>query len=113
MNELTASVLEDIETASYAIAQEATAYYWDWRNKKIYIPTSALKAMGRRYLHLRDARELYPVEVYEFGRLYAFFSLVYPPDGDIPSPAGISIDFCNLLSRGLPISKSISSGGGE
>lgn len=113
MNELSVSVLEDIETASYAIAQEATAYYWDWRNRKIYIPIQALRAMGRRYLYLRDADDLRPLEVYEFGRLYAFFCLVYPPDGELPSPAGIAIDFCNILSLGTPISEALHGGGGE
>lgn len=98
MKQLTASVLDDIENASYNIAQQAVDYFNDWKAGRVYIPIRAMQAMGRRYLYLRDAEDLRPLEVYEFGRLFAFFSLVYPPGGEIPSVPGIAIDFCNLLN---------------
>jgi len=97
MTELSASVLEDIELASYELARQATELFNDWKAGKVYIPKSALRAMGRRYLVLRDTENLRPLEVYEFGRLYAFFCLAYPPDAEIPTVAGMAIDFCNLL----------------
>lgn len=97
MYQLNASVIEDIEKASYEIAYRTVEYFHDWKAGKVYIPKSALRAMGRRYLYLRDKDDLRPLEVYEFGALFAFFSLLYPPDGDIPSVAGLAIDFCNLL----------------
>jgi len=97
MNDLSVSVLDDIERVSYEIARQAKQHFDDWKAGKVYIPTSGLRAMGRRYLYLRDVADLRPLEVYEFGRLYAFFCLVYPPDGEIPSAAGLAIDFCNLL----------------
>ena len=97
MAELSASVLDDIERASYQIAKQAQEFYNDWKAGKVYIPRSALKAMGKRYLYLRDCENLRPLEVYEFGRLYAFFCLVYPPDGEILSPTAIAIDFSNLM----------------
>ena len=97
MYQLTESLLEDIERVSYQIAQEAKQYFDDWQAGKVYIPQPALKAMGKRYLALRDAENLRPLEVYEFGRLYAFFCQLYPADGFDLTPAGIAIDFCNLL----------------
>ena len=97
MYQLDASVIDDIEKASYEIAQRVAVYFQDWKAGRVYIPKSALRAMGRRYLYLRDVQELRPLEVYEFGALFAFFSLMYPPDGDIPSVPGVAIDFCNLL----------------
>ena len=97
MNKLEHSLLDDIEGASYEIAKQAVQHFQDWKAGKVYIPKSALRAMGRRYLVLRDVENLLPLELYEFGRLYAFFAQVYPPDGEIPSPAGIAIDFCNLM----------------
>lgn len=97
MTELSVSVLEDIERASYELSRQATEFFNDWKSGKVYLPKSALRAMGRRYLVLRDTDELRPLEVYEFGRLYAFFCLVYPPDAELPTVAGMAIDFCNLL----------------
>lgn len=97
MKELNASVIEDIELASWEIARQTKTYFEEWQAGKVYISKSALRAMGRRYLYLRDAENLRPLEVYEFGRLYAFFCLLYPPDGDIFSAADIAVDFCNLL----------------
>ena len=98
MHKLSVSLIDDIEKSSYTIAQQAVDFFNDWKAGKVYIPMQALRAMGRRYLYLRDAQDLRPLEVYEFGRLFAFFSLVYPPDGDIPSVAGLAIDFCNLIN---------------
>lgn len=97
MSNLHVSVLDDIETASYEIAKQATQYFQDWKAGKVYISPSALRAMGRRYLTLRDAESLRPLEVYEFGRLYAFFCLAYPPDGELLSVVDIAIDFSNLM----------------
>ena len=97
MTRLTESLLEDIEQVSYTIAQEAIQYFHDWQAGKVYIPQPALKAMGKRYLHLRDLEDLRPLELYEFGRLYAFFCQLYPPDGFDLTAAGIAIDFCNLV----------------
>lgn len=97
MYNLNASVIEDIERASYEIADRVANYFQDWKAGRVYIPKSALRAMGRRYLYLRDVQELRTLEVYEYGALFAFFSLMYPPDGEIPSVAGMAIDFCNLL----------------
>lgn len=113
MNYLSESVMQDIERDSYTLAQQAKAHYESWRAGEVYIPKPALRAMGRRYLKLRDRENLTLLEVYEFGRLYAFFALVYPPDGDIPHPAAIAIDFCNVLLSGLPVSAVVSGGGGE
>lgn len=97
MSELTESLLEDIERVSYQIAQEARQYFNDWQAGKVYIPEPALRAMGRRYIALRDQAELLPLELYEFGRLYCFFCHVYPADGYDLTSAGIAIDFCNLV----------------
>lgn len=96
MDKLPNSLLQDIDQASYEIARQARQYFDDWKSGKVYIPMPALRAMGRRYLHLRDVQNLLPLEVYEFGRLYAFFCLVYP-DGELPSLAVIAIDFSNLI----------------
>jgi hypothetical protein len=112
MARLDASLHDDIVRDSYELATQAKQRFEDWRAGRVYIPKAALRAMGRRYLHLRDREDLSLVEVYEFGRLFAFFALVYPPDGDIPSPADVAIDFCNLLSTGLPISAPVSVGEG-
>ena len=98
MYQLEASLLDDVERTSYEIARQATEFFNDWKSGKVYVPKSALRAMGRRYLVLRDLENLRPLEVYEFGRLYAFFCLVYPPDGEIPTVPGIAIDFCNLIN---------------
>ena len=97
MYNLSASVIDDIEKASYEIASRSAEYFRDWKAGRVYIPMSALRAMGRRYLYLRDTQDLLPLEVYEYGALFAFFSLMYPPDGEIPSVPGMAIDFCNLL----------------
>jgi hypothetical protein len=102
MYQLQASLLDDIEKASYEVARQATEFFNDWKAGKVYIPVQALRAMGRRYLYLRDNDNLLPLEVYEFGRLYAFFCLVYPPDGELPSVAAIAIDFCNLINLPSP-----------
>ena len=112
MNNLSASVMQDIEDSSYALAQQAIELFQEWKAGKYYIPKPALRAMGRRYLKLRDKEVMSLAEVYEFGRLYAFFCLVYP-DGDLPSPADIAVDFYNVLACGLPISATISSGAGD
>lgn len=101
MYKLDASVIDDIETASFVISKQAVAHYNDWKAGKVYISRSALRAMGRRYLYLRDREELLPLELWEFGRLFAFFSLAYPAD-DIPSAAAIAIDFCNLINSPSP-----------
>jgi len=112
MKRLDASAHEDIVRDSYELAQQARLVFEEYQAGRIYIPRSALKAMGRRYLHLRDADDLSMLEVYEFGRLYAFFSLLYPVHGELPSPADTAVDLCNLLSLDLPISKSLHGGGG-
>jgi hypothetical protein len=102
MYQLEASLLDDIEKASYEIARQTKDFFQDWKAGRVYIPVQALRAMGRRYLHLRDCDDLLPLEVYEFGRLYAFFCLVYPPDGELPSVADIAIDLCNLINLPSP-----------
>jgi hypothetical protein len=102
MQNLPASVLEDIEKSSYEIARRVTEYFNAWKAGEVYIPKSALRAMGRRYLFLRDGEDLSAVEVYEFGALYAFFCLMYPPDGEIPTVASMAIDFCNLINTPSP-----------
>jgi hypothetical protein len=108
MTELSVSVLDDIERTAYDIARQAREFFDDWKAGRIYIPVAGLRAMGRRYLYLRDAENLKPLEVYEFGRLYAFFCLVYPPNGELPSVAAVAIDFCNLVNTTPPLSKNIS-----
>lgn len=102
MYQLEASLLDDVERASYEIARQATEFFNDWRAGTVYIPKSALRAMGRRYLVLRDTENLRPLEAYEFGRLYAFFHLLYPPDGGFQSVAELAIDFCNLINLPSP-----------
>ena len=102
MQNLPASVLEDIEKSSYEIARRVKQHFDAWQAGEVYIPKSALRAMGRRYLALRDRDDLRPLEVYEFGALYAFFCLMYPPDGEIPSVASLAIDFCNLVNTHSP-----------
>ena len=97
MPKLSESLLEDIERVAYEIADQEIAYFNAWQRGEVYIPQPALRAMGRRYLTLRDAENLLPIEVFEFGRLYAFFCQLYPPDGFDLTTAGIAIDFCNLL----------------
>jgi len=109
---LDASLHEDIVRDSYELAQRARRLYDEWRAGRVYIPKGALKAMGRRYLFLRDAPDLTVLEVYEFGVLYAFFSLLYPVNGEIPSPADTAVDLCNLLTLDFPISSSLHGGGG-
>jgi hypothetical protein len=113
MNNLSASLHQDVVTHSRQLAQEAKDLFDGFRSGRVYIPRAALRAMGRRYLHLRGKDDLNMLELFEFGRLYGFFALLYPPDGDIPSPADIAIEFCNLLSMGLPVSASVHGGGGE
>jgi hypothetical protein len=98
MYELQSSLLDDFSKVAYHMVEEVKNFYELWKSGKVYIPLSALRAMGRRYLVLRDAPELTMQQVYEFGRLYAFFCLMYPPDGDIPTVAGMAIDYCNLLT---------------
>jgi len=102
MYQLDASVIDDVEKASYEIARRVKQHFDAWQAGEVYIPNSALRAMGRRYLSLRDRDDLRPLEVYEFGALYAFFCLVYPPDGEILSVASLAIDFCNLLNNHSP-----------
>jgi hypothetical protein len=102
MTKLSASLLDDIEQTSYEIARQAREYFNDWKAGKVYIPVAALRAMGRRYLYLRELADLRSLEVYEFGRLYAFFCLAYPPDGEILSDAAIAIDFSNLMIMRSP-----------
>lgn len=98
MYQLEASLLDDISKVAYHMVEEVKNFFNLWKSGEIYIPKPALRAMGRRYLALRDAPELTIQQVYEFGRLYAFFCLLYPPDGEIPSVAGMAIDYCNLLT---------------
>ena len=102
MDNLSASVIDDIEKASYEIARQAVEHFNDWKAGRVYISQAALRAMGRRYLYVRDLSEPSIHEVYEFGRLYAFFCMMYPPNGEIPSVAGIAIDFCNVLNIPSP-----------
>jgi hypothetical protein len=102
MFNLSASVLDDLESGSYELARQATEYFNSWKAGQVYIPKSALRAMGRRYLYLRDADDLSMLELFEFGRLYAFFCLMYPPDGEIPSVAAIAIELCNLVNTPSP-----------
>lgn len=109
MNNLSESLLQDITRDSYELAKQAKEFFESWQEGKVYIPKSALRAMGRRYLSLRDKPSLSVLELYEFGRLFAFFSLLYP-DGEIPSPADVAVTYCNLLACGLPLSKSLVSG---
>lgn len=105
MKNLNPSVLNDIENVSWILAKQAQDYYYAWKSGAVYIPRAALVAMAKRYHSLRDRDDLSLLEVYEFGRLYAFFSLVYPIDNEPPSPAQSAIEFCNLLNAGLPISE--------
>jgi hypothetical protein len=102
MYQLEASLIDDIEKASYEVARQAVEFFNEWKSGKVYIPVQALRAMGRRYLVLRDCENLTPLEVYEFGRLYAFFCLLYPPNGELLSVAAIAIDFCNLINNPSP-----------
>lgn len=97
MSELNVSLLDDIESTSYEIARQAVEYFNDWKCGRVYIPKPALRAMGRRYIALREMVDMKPLELFEFGRLFAFFAQMYPPDGEIPSTAGIAIDFSNLM----------------
>jgi len=96
MPALSASQLEDIELMSYQLAQQAVEHYRQWKAGEVKIGKFALRAMARRYMTLRELRTLKPLEVWEFGRLFAFFALVYP-NGDDDTPAGLAIDFCNLM----------------
>lgn len=98
MYELESSLLDDFSKVSYRMVEEVRNFFNLWKGGNVYIPQSALRAMGRRYIALRDAPELTIQQVYEFGRLYAFFCLLYPPDGEILSVADMAIDFCNLLT---------------
>lgn len=90
------SLLDDIEKMSYVLAQQAVEYYRQWEAGEVKIGKFALRAMARRYMTLRELQTLKPLEVWEFGRLFAFFALVYP-DGEDNSPAALAIDFCNLM----------------
>lgn len=94
MSDLNVSLLDCIDDASYQIAKEVKEVFDLWKSGKLYIPKPALRAMGRRYLVLRD-RDLTIPELYEFGRLFCFFALVYPAPGDIPSAAAAAVDFYN------------------
>jgi len=98
MYELVESLLEDLDKVAYHMAGEVREYFELWKSGKVYIPKSALRAMARRYLALRDAPQLTLPQVYEFGRLYAFFCLAYPPDGELLSNADMAIDFYNLMT---------------
>ncbi len=98
MDELKESVLDDFSKVAYQVVDEVKTFFNLWKAGKVYIPKGALKAMGWRYLALRDTPELTESQVYEFARYYAFFCLMYPPDGEIPSIAGMAIDCCNLLT---------------
>ncbi len=98
MYELQESLLDDFSKVAYHTVEEVKNFFELWKSGKIYIPKAGLRAMGRRYLTLRDAETITIQEVFEFGRLYAFFCLMYPPDGEIPSVAGMAIDYCNLLT---------------
>jgi len=89
----------DIELLSYQLAKQAHDHFKACQAGKAYIPKPALRAMGRRYLLLRDRDDLTQLEICEWGRLYAFFALVYAPLGDIPDTAELAIDFCNLVNH--------------
>jgi hypothetical protein len=98
MPELDVSLLDDFDKVAYHVVEEVRNFFELWKSGKVYIPKSALRAMGRRYLALRDTEQITMQQVYEFGRLYAFFCLLYPPDGEMPTVAGMAIDYCNLLT---------------
>ena len=106
------TIYDQMVQDSYELARQAKQYFDDWQAGRVYIAKPALRAMGRRYLYLRDKSEMTMLELYEFGRLYAFFALLYP-DGDLPSPADTAVEFCNLLSGKFAIAASLVSGGGE
>lgn len=91
------SMLLRIDEEAFQLAQQVQQFFTAWKAGEIYIPKAALRAMGRRYLVLRDNDDLTMQELYEFGRLYAFFCLMYPPNGDIVTPGAIAIDFSNLI----------------
>lgn len=101
MYRLKPSLIEDIEKTSYELARQSVEYFNDYKAGRVYIPKSALRVMGRRYLMLRDREDLSLVELCEFGRLYAFFCLMYP-NGEEFTVAGIAIDFCNLINATPP-----------
>lgn len=90
---------DDVLKAIYQQADAVRQYYEQWHAGQAYIPKPALRAMGRRYLSLRDRDDLSEVEWYEFGRLYAWFALLYAPFGDIPDTSDLAIDFYNLANQ--------------
>lgn len=102
MYRLEASLLDEVEKVSYDLVRQSTEYFNDYKAGRVYIPRSALRAMGRRYLVLRDQDNLSLLELCEFGRLYAFFCLMYP-NGEVFTVAGIAIDFCNLVNATPPL----------
>ncbi len=98
MYELSESLLDDYSKVAYHLTEEVKNFFNLWKSGEIYIPRPALLAMRRRYLFLRDLETITMPQVYEFGRLYAFFCLMFPPDGEVPSSASIAIDYFNLLT---------------
>lgn len=102
MYQLQPNTIDHIEEASFEIAKQVSDYFKTWRAGLVYIPRSALRAMGRRYLTLRDRDDLSMAEVFEFGRLYAFFALVYGANGETVTAAEIAVDFCNLINTSPP-----------
>lgn len=99
MSEHTESMTDDVLQAVYYAADAVRAHYESWKAGQAYIPKPALRAMGRRYLTLRNRDDLSAAEWYEFGRLYAWFSLLYASFGDVPDTADLAIDFCNLVNH--------------
>ena len=91
--------MDEIEQVSYELARQARHHFEAWRSGKFYIPRPALRAMGRRYLWLRSQPSLIMLELCEFGRLYAFFALVYAPFGELQDQSQLAIDFCNLVNH--------------
>jgi hypothetical protein len=102
MSQITDTQITDLELSAYQIADLVRSHFVNWQNGHAYIPRSALRAMGRRYLVLRDLDELTEGELYEFGRLYAWFALMYAPFGDLPQVPDLAVDFCNLVNSPPP-----------
>lgn len=103
---------DEIVTHAPTLALQARQLFDEWKSGQFYIPRPALRAMGRRYMALRDKPTLTMIELFEFGRLYGFFALVYPEGLELPSPSAVAVDFCNLFSTGLPIGETLSVGEG-
>lgn len=102
MYHLEHSLIDEIEKTSYELSRQAMEHFNNYKAGRVYIPPSALRAMGRRYLKLRDRENLSMVDLCEFGRLYGFFCLMYP-NGENFTVAGIAIDFCNLINATPPL----------